>query len=210
MSMAVNKSGNNADAGHADKAKSQSRRQPTNALRPANKAGAKVVKVGAYVAAKTAKVAKNVITNFATRTVVGLLGLALLSGCTAISVSQVMTFTIHGEEWTVLQQPALSDPEDDGETACSERIITLRSDLHGNALAKTLTHESLHALACDHGEAHDERFNNSNDEEDGYEGHAGIYWAGDELADFIAENPRFIEFVQNAYREGAASAPQGR
>jgi len=147
---------------------------------------------------------------FAMRTVVGVLGLAVLSGCTAISVSQVMTFTIHGEEWTVLQQPALSDPDDDGETACPERIITLRSDLHGNELAKTLTHESLHALACDHGEAHDERFNNSNDEEDGYDGHAGIYWAGDELADFIAENPRFIEFVQNAYREGGASAPRAR
>jgi DNA-binding transcriptional ArsR family regulator len=61
MIMAVNKSRNNVDPGHADKAKSQSRRQPTHALRPATQAKAKVVEVGAYVAAKTAKVAKNVI-----------------------------------------------------------------------------------------------------------------------------------------------------
>ena len=149
-------------------------------------------------------------TNSPMRTIAALLGLALLSGSAATSVHHVMILTIHGTQWTVLEVAALSDPEDDGETACSERIITLRSDLHGKALAKTLTHEGLHALACDGGVAHDEQFNNSNDEKDGYEGHAGIYWAGDELADFIAENPQFIRFVQRAYHEGEASPAQGR
>jgi hypothetical protein len=95
-------------------------------------------------------------------------------------------------------------------TFCAFKRVDVRKDIQGYELAKTLMHEVMHALACEGGWKRDERWNNSNDKDDAYDGHAGIYWGSVELLDFIRDNPAFIAFLEQAGSENNTTQPQGR
>lgn len=126
------------------------------------------------------------------------LGLFVLAFVSVLSRPQhsLVTFTIHDDKWAVLEVQALTDPQDDGETSCSERLIRIRKDVQGKERAKTLMHEVLHALGCENGIAHDDKWNNSNDAGDGCEGHCGIYFGGEALTDLVVNNPELIALIQ--------------
>ena len=133
------------------------------------------------------------------RVTLGLLVLAFVSVLARSSGDNLPHgFTKHGEAWTIRYVGVVdADASNNAVTFCAFKRIDARRDIQGRELAKTLTHELLHVLGCDGGWAHDEKWNNSNDKEDGCEGHCGVYWASEELLDFIEENPQFIAFLQN-------------
>lgn len=108
-------------------------------------------------------------------------------------------FTRHGEAWTIRYVGIVDgDASNDAVTFCAFKRIDVRKDIQGRELAKSLLHEVMHALACDGGFPQDQKWNNSNDKDDGEEGHAGIYWGSEELLSFMQENPGFVDFLVKA------------
>ncbi len=131
------------------------------------------------------------------RVLLGLVVLALASAAANSGDSVPHGFTKHGEAWTIRYVGvADGDSANDAVTFCAFRRIDVRKDIKGRELAKSLLHEVMHALACDGGFANDKHWNNSDDKDDGYEGHEGIYWGAEELLGFIQENPQFVAFLQ--------------
>jgi hypothetical protein len=132
------------------------------------------------------------------------LALAVLVSAAAIETAPPQLpkhFAVHGENWLILQSKQLRNG-DDGETNCQSRTVLIRPDIaQPRDVAETLMHEVMHALGCDHGEAHDERWNNTNDPEDGMEGHAGIYWGAKELVNLMVDNPELVRFIQEAGKQ---------
>ena len=126
-----------------------------------------------------------------------------LAGVSALGASAQQfpkTALIHGETWKLIRAVSVSeDPSDDAVTSCPGHTIKLRRDLTGKGLAGALVHELMHALACDHGLPADQKWNNSNDEADGCEGHCGIYWGSKELLEFFLANPEIVLWI---YRHG--------
>lgn len=105
-------------------------------------------------------------------------------------------FTKHGEVWTIRYVGvADADPTNDAVTFCAFKRVDVRKDIQGRELAKTLMHELLHVLACDGEFKQDQKWNNSGDKEDGQDGHAGIYWASEELLAFMQDNPQIVQFL---------------
>lgn len=130
------------------------------------------------------------------RVVAGLLVLAFLSVWARSADNLPRGFTRHGEAWTIRYVKVVDgNPVNDAETYCPSHRIDVRSDIKGRELAKSLLHEIMHALACDPYFANDKKWNNSDDKDDGYEGHEGIYWGSEELLAFMQDNPQFVEFL---------------
>ncbi len=85
-------------------------------------------------------------------------------------------FTKHGEVWTIRYVGVVdADPSNDAVTFCAFKRVDVRKDIQGRELRKTIVHELLHVLSCDGAFAQDQKWNNSNDKDDGCEGHCGIY-----------------------------------
>lgn len=108
---------------------------------------------------------------------------------------------INGDHWFILHTSHL-EGGDDGQTNCASHTIQILTGLKPRDEAITLIHEIEHALGCESGNANDQRWNNSNDLDDGCEGHCGIYWSSPLLVDFIADNPELIRFIQYTRGQG--------
>jgi hypothetical protein len=102
---------------------------------------------------------------------------------------------IHGERWLIVKVDMIGQPFLllAGQTFCDPRIIAIAAIQDDIAdQANTLVHEVEHAMTCDAGEVHNEKWNNSKRE------HSGIYWSAREWQKFLYSNPEAVRFIQSA------------
>lgn len=123
----------------------------------------------------------------------------LVLGCFSVWVrSDVIparphSLLIHGEAWSVVEAEKMEGGVA-GRTSCNAHMILVRKGQSTQDYADTVLHEAQHAFTCEDGKVHNEKFNN--DDETG--SHDGIYWATNQRKHFIADNPGFIVFVEQA------------
>ena len=82
-----------------------------------------------------------------------------------------------------------------GRTDCKKNTIVLLKEEEPIKLTRTFIHEVLHAFGCRNGVAHDEKFNNATDVIDPEMEHEGIYWAAEQWAKFLYDNPEAFKWM---------------
>lgn len=103
------------------------------------------------------------------------------------------TAVINGEQWSILEVKKVQDnPTLLGWTDCRTHIIEILKSEPDAEKADTIIHETLHALTCEGGRVHNEKYDSSD------EGHKGIYFAGKHLAEFLHDNPEIVRFIMEA------------
>lgn len=120
------------------------------------------------------------------------LGLSLLA-TTLYHDSTPLSVTLNGEKWSIVQQNVIwhqDSTEWIGWTDCKHRVVTVWRFMPRAKKSLVVIHEFEHAMTCEHGEVHNEKFNNLSG---GI--HKGIYWSSEQWQRFIVDNPELIKWV---------------
>ena len=103
---------------------------------------------------------------------------------------------INGERWNVFEvEKVRNNPGWLGYADCRPLIIEVRKNQTDWEKADTLIHESMHAMTRqEDGACNDSKWDNDSDDDE--DTHPGIYWGAGRIADFIADNPSAVKYVQ--------------
>ena len=127
------------------------------------------------------------------RVLLGLSVLALFGLLNAVENRPAVPaqLVINGDTWNVYEVAKVEDNQALlGYADCPTHVIEILKSDSDRSKADTLAHEFLHAATCDKDGVHNDKYDNDDD------GHEGIYFAAGRITDFIADNPRAVEYIQ--------------
>lgn len=119
-----------------------------------------------------------------------LLGLFVLAA--TVNYGTPRNAMINGEKWNIVEYTMIWHEGGSwkGWTDCWHRSIAIARFMPRNVKSVVIVHEIEHAMTCEDGQVHNEKFNNP---PNGI--HTGIYWSADQWRRFIIANPELIQWI---------------
>lgn len=106
---------------------------------------------------------------------------------------------INGEKWNIVEQIVIwhnGISNYNGWTDCNHHTITVAKFVSRSYKSIIIVHEVEHAMTCEDGEVHNEKFNN-----DPSGVHMGIYWSSEQWQSFIVNNPELIKWIGESEKD---------